>query len=106
MIGILSMDVFSALSEPTRREIVEMLARGGRLQATDIYKKFDVSAPAVSQHLKVLRESKLVQVEKQAQRRLYTINPVKISELEDWAKKLIQVWNERLDRLDALLKEE
>ena len=58
------MDKFHALAEPTRRHIVEMLAREGELTAGDIQARFNVSAPAISQHLKVLREARLVQVEK------------------------------------------
>ena len=69
------MDMFSALAEPTRRSILEMLASEGRLSASEIADRFPVSAPAISQHLKVLREAKLVQVEKRAQQRIYEINP-------------------------------
>ena len=100
------MDVFAALAEPTRRSILELLAEGGQLAASDIYKKFSSSPPAISQHLKVLREAKLVRVEKQAQKRLYAINADKLSELEDWTKKLHQLWSERFDRLDEVLASE
>ena len=65
------MDVFTALAVPTRRNIIEMLASRGRLSATDIYDKFNASPPAISQHLKVLREVNLVQVEKQGQQRIH-----------------------------------
>ena len=102
----MAMDVFAALAEPTRRKIVEMLARSGQLAASDIYKHFDSTPQAISQHLKVLREANLVKVEKQAQMRLYEINPEKVQELEDWAQKTIQLWSQRFDRLDEVLKEE
>lgn len=98
------MDIFSALAEPTRRNIIEMLARKGQLSASDIYDKFDVTPPAISQHLKVLREAKLVYVEKRAQQRLYKINPDTILQVEEWVKKMTQRWSERFDALDALLK--
>ncbi len=97
------MDIFNALAEPTRREILLLLARRGQLSASDIYRKFDLTKPAVSQHLKVLRDSKLVRVEKKAQRRLYDLNPEKISEFEKWAKQMTRIWHERFERLDRVL---
>jgi DNA-binding transcriptional ArsR family regulator len=100
------MDMFYALAEPTRREIIEMLAKSGQLSATDICDKFPVSHPAISQHLKVLREAKLVRVEKQAQRRLYRINPDAMLELEEWAKQMTLLWSARFDALDQVLKAE
>ena len=57
-----AMDIFTALAEPTRRTIVELLASSGPLSATEISEQFPVSPPAISQHLKVLREVKLVRV--------------------------------------------
>src|SRR5581483_8359054 len=106
MLYIIFMDMFSALGQPTRREIIELLAQKGQLSATDISQRFDMSAPAISQHLKVLHASNLVSVEKKAQQRLYKINPNAIEELDKWFRKLKKEWEERLDRLDILLKEE
>lgn len=100
------MDTFSALADPTRRHIVEVLAANGRLSASDISRRFKVSAPAISQHLKALRLAKLVQVEKKAQQRLYTIDPAGIRQMELWAVYMRTLWNERFNKLDALLKEE
>ncbi len=100
------MDVFHALAEPTRREIIEILASHGQLSASSISNQFSMSAPAISQHLKILREAHLVEVEKRAQLRLYTINPRKILELESWAHKMSKLWNERFDRLDVFLQKE
>lgn len=97
------MDIFSALAEPTRRTIVELLAMHGQLSATDISNKFKVSAPAISQHLKVLREANIVIVEKRAQQRLYQINPATIQQLEKWVKKLAAQWEDRFQRLDKIL---
>jgi DNA-binding transcriptional ArsR family regulator len=99
-------DVFNALADPTRRKILELLADGGPLSASDICSRFPVSPPAISQHLKVLREAQLVQMEKQAQQRIYRINPQAVLELEDWAKRLSQLWQERFDALDRLLETE
>ncbi len=100
------MDPFFALAEPTRRSIVEMLARQGRLSASDIAGRFSVSAPAISQHLKVLREAKLVRVEKRGQQRIYQLNPQAMLELEDWARQTRELWDEQFDALDRVLEAE
>jgi DNA-binding transcriptional ArsR family regulator len=98
------MDIFYAIAEPTRRSIVEMLAKKGRLSATDISDTFSVSAPAISQHLKVLREAGVVNVEKQGQRRIYQLDMERIYEIERWSHNMNRLWNERLDKLGTLLK--
>ena len=88
------MDIYTALAEPNRRRIIELIAKKGSLTATDISDRFDITPPAISQHLKVLRESQLVQMEKVAQRRIYRINADKLSEIEEWIQKLKKVWND------------
>ena len=100
------MDVFFALADPTRRSIVELLARRGRLSASDISNKFQTSPSAISQHLKILRESGLVDMEKRAQQRIYQINPQAVSELEMWVQRLREQWEERFQALDALLEQQ
>lgn len=100
------MDKFSALADPNRRLILEMLARDGQLSATEISDNFQVSPSAISQHLKVLREANLIQMEKRAQQRLYRINPEAVVELEQWVKQLTQRWDERFEVLDQLLEAE
>jgi DNA-binding transcriptional ArsR family regulator len=89
--NISSMDTFQALAEPTRRRIIEMIAVHGQLSASDISDLFKVTPPAISQHLKVLREAKLVDMEKRAQSRIYTISPAKLTEIEAWIQKLKKV---------------
>ena len=98
------MDPFHALAEPTRRAIVELLAREGALSASDIGARFPISAPAVSQHLKVLREAGLVRVEKRAQQRIYRVNPEAMAVVETWAAAVRRQWERRFDALDALLR--
>lgn len=100
------MDIFTALAEPTRRNILEMLAANGNLSATEIYQKFRSSPPAISQHLKVLRDANLVRVERQAQKRIYYVNPEPMHELEMWIKRFTRDWQERHDALEDLLKRE
>jgi DNA-binding transcriptional ArsR family regulator len=98
------MDMYQALADPTRRHILEILAKKGKLPASDIYNEFSVSHPAISQHLKVLREAQLVDMEKKAQQRLYTINPKKMSEIEHWIHHMTMQWNARFDRLNTVLE--
>jgi len=98
------MDTFQALADPTRRTIIEMIARKGQLNASDIYDKFDVSHPAISQHLKVLRITNILQVEKKAQQRIYKINTESLQEFENWISKMKSYWNARFDVLDEVLE--
>jgi DNA-binding transcriptional ArsR family regulator len=97
------MDIFNALAEPNRRRIVEILANKGALSASDICSKFDVSAPAISQHLKVLREANVLQMQKHAQQRVYQINPEAVMQLEKWARQIMQLWTQRYDAFEELL---
>src|SRR2546428_2098585 len=98
--------LFYALAEPTRRDIIELLASNGQLSATDISNNFAVSAPAISQHLKVLREANFVRVEKRAQQRIYRINPEAMSEVEEWDQEMTKQWNARFNVLDKILEAE
>src|SRR5438046_7217627 len=98
--------LFYALAEPTRRDIIELLASNGQLSATDISDNFAVSAPAISQHLKVLREANFVRVEKRAQQRIYRINPEAMSEIEGWVQEMTRQWNARFNVLDRILEAE
>ncbi len=77
----------AALSDPTRRAIIEMLA-GNELPAGTIASNFAMSAPAVSQHLKVLKDAKLVSVRADAQRRLYSLNRGGFEEMEEWLNRI------------------
>jgi len=83
------MDKFYALSAPIRREIIALLADSGELSATLIAEKFKVSPPAISQHLKILLNTHLVRMHKQAQQRIYELNPAAMLELEAWAKQIV-----------------
>ena len=98
--------LFYALAEPTRRDIIELLASNGQLSATDISNNFAVSAPAISQHLEVLREANFVRVEKRAQQRIYRINPEAMSEIEGWVQEMTRQWNARFNVLDKILEAE
>lgn len=100
------MDKFSALGDPNRRRIVELLAHQGPLTASEISQEFSVSPSAISQHLKILRDAKLILMKKQAQKRIYAINPEAIQEMEGWAKRLTRIWEQRFDALEQIIEEE
>lgn len=100
------MDAFSALADPTRRAIVELLAQQGELAASEIAAEFPISAPAISQHLKVLRETGVLAMEKRAQQRIYRINPQTMHEVESWAGRMTQRWQARFDALEQVLQVE
>jgi DNA-binding transcriptional ArsR family regulator len=93
----------AALVDPTRRTIVELLA-GGELEAGEIAGRFSISRPAVSRHLRVLRELGLVRVRADAQRRIYSLEPAPLAELDEWLSRYRDFWENRLDALDTELK--
>jgi DNA-binding transcriptional ArsR family regulator len=95
----------NALADPTRQRIVEMLAER-ELSAGAITARFDVSAPAISQHLRVLREARLVRVRAEAQRRIYALDPAGFDELEEWMARVSRFWRHKLDALERALKED
>jgi DNA-binding transcriptional ArsR family regulator len=92
------MDNFHALADPTRRQILELLGHGERA-AGEITEKFGVSAPAISQHLKVLREARLVRVRVEGQRRIYSLDPAGLGEIDAWIQQMRRFWSDRLDAL-------
>ena len=98
------MDAFLALADPTRRRIIESLA-DGEAAFGELAGLFDMSRPAVSQHLKVLREAGLVAVRKDAQRRIYRLNVEGLGELEQWLDKVKRFWGPRLDDLERALSD-
>lgn len=97
------MDSFTALADPTRRRIVESLARGP-MASGEIARQFEITAPAISQHLKTLRAAKLVRVRAKAQRRIYELDQQGIREVETWIGELKAFWNNKFDALDAALR--
>lgn len=99
------MDRFLALAEPNRRRMLELLADGPRA-AGAIAADFDLSAPAVSQHLKTLREAGLVRVEVQGQRRIYSLDPEGLATVDEWIGRVRGFWSERLHALAAELEQE
>ncbi len=97
------MNAFSALADDTRRQIVLLLAKKGELPVNEIKMNFNMTPPAVSQHLKILKEAKVIQMKKHAQRRLYSINESGLHEIEIWLTDVRKLWSKRLDKLDQYL---
>ncbi len=93
----------TALADPTRQRIIEMLAKGP-LCAGDIAGRFAISAPAISQHLKTLREAKLVRVRAEAQRRYYELDPEGVDALAAWVAGIRVFWAGKLDALENELR--
>ena len=101
----LTANSLSALADPTRQRIVEMLAAGA-LSSGEIAGRFKLSAPAISQHLKTLKTAKLVSVRVDAQKRIYALNPEGVAEVANWVDRIRAFWNPRLDALETALKKD
>src|SRR5687768_1232141 len=99
------MQALLALADPTRRRIVELLAVRERT-AGELVEEFDMSAPAISQHLNVLREAGLVVTRAEGQTRVQSLNPAGLDEVETWLEKTRAVWSRRLDALERELRAE
>ena len=98
----MSMNAFQALADPTRRDIVALLAKGER-SAGEIFARFDIADPSVSRHLKVLRESGLIAFRQEAQSRIYRLEPDALDEARQWMQAQIDACRSRFDRLGAHL---
>jgi len=93
----------AVLAEPTRRRIVELLA-AGPLASGDIASRFQVSAPAISQHLRTLREARLVKVRSEAQKRFYELDREGVEQLAQWVNELTKFWATKLDALETEMR--
>ena len=100
------MHAFDVLGDPVRRRILELLADGerpaGEIGAA-VQAEFGISQPAVSQHLRVLRDSGFTTVRPEGARRLYAVDPAPLREVADWVERYRRLWSERFDALDAHL---
>jgi DNA-binding transcriptional ArsR family regulator len=98
-------DVFGALADPTRRRIVELLHES-ELDAGAIAAEFDISKPAISRHLRLLRTARVVSVRPEAQRRVYALETRGLEELSDWVGRYRPFWQARLDGLREQVEED
>jgi DNA-binding transcriptional ArsR family regulator len=92
-------DVFNAIAEPRRRQIVELLARSGALAVGTLVIALGLPQPAVSKHLGVLRKVGLVAVVKQGKQRVYSLEAEKLKTVHDWVKAFEELWSHQLDRI-------
>lgn len=100
------MDVFEAVAEPTRRTVLDLLAGRDR-SAGELVAAFPgLTQPAVSRHLRILRESELVDVRAEGARRIYSLRPGALAELDQWLETYRHFWASRLDALEAHLDSE
>jgi DNA-binding transcriptional ArsR family regulator len=90
---------FQVLAEPSRQAILDLL-RDGERPVGELVDQLHLSQPAVSKHLRVLKEAGMVEARADAQRRLYRIRPEPLAELDDWLAPYRQLWTTRLDRLE------
>lgn len=95
---------FAVLAEPRRREILDLL-RDGERPVGELVDRLRLSQPAVSKHLRVLREAGLVDVRAVAQRRLYRIRPDPLVEIDEWLAPYRRLWSRSLDRLEKHLED-
>jgi DNA-binding transcriptional ArsR family regulator len=96
------MPVFDVLAEPHRRQILDLL-RDGERPVGELVERLGVSQPAVSKHLRILREAGLVAVRGDAQRRLYRVRPEPLQAIDEWLAPYRRLWSERLDALERHL---
>jgi DNA-binding transcriptional ArsR family regulator len=93
---------FEVLGEPRRREILDLL-RGRERPVGELVERLTLTQPAVSKHLKILREAGLVEVRRDAQRRWYRLRPEPLAEIDAWLAPYRELWSERLDALERHL---
>lgn len=94
--------VLDVIAEPNRRQILDLLREGER-PVGELVEALDVSQPAVSKHLRILREAGLVEVRASAQRRLYRLQPGGLRELDEWLAPYRSLWADRLDALERVV---
>lgn len=97
-------DVYQAIADPTRREIINMLAHKS-LNLNAVAEKFEVSRPAISKHIKILTECGLIVIQRQGREHICQAQLQKLSEVSDWVEKYRQFWNTKLDALEVYLQE-
>ena len=94
------MEALAAVADPTRRQLLDLLARG-EMAAGELAGRFSVSRPAISRHLRVLRESGLVRVRPDGRERRYALDAAPLRELDEWLTPYRDLWAQRLDALDT-----
>ncbi|MCP9755499.1 ArsR family transcriptional regulator [Lacihabitans sp. CCS-44] len=96
-------DVFQAIADPTRRAILLLLATQS-MSAGAIAANFDTARPTVSKHLQILTECELLRQEQNGREVIYQLNPSKVKEVADWAEQFRQLWDDRFNKLEDIMK--
>jgi DNA-binding transcriptional ArsR family regulator len=96
-------DVFQAIADPTRRAILLLLASQS-MSAGAIAANFDTARPTVSKHLQILTECELLRQEQNGREVIYQLNPSKVKEVADWAEQFRQLWDDRFNKLEDIMK--
>lgn len=103
---ILPLDpIFSSLADPTRRDILGRLQLG-RLNVSEIAEPYDMSLAAVSKHLKILEQAKLIMKRRKGKEQIVSLQPQTMMQAAEYLRQYEQLWNERFDRLESFLNEE
>jgi DNA-binding transcriptional ArsR family regulator len=97
-------DIFQAIADPTRREIINLLAHEA-LNLNSVAEHFEISRPAISKHIKILYECGLINIRQQGRERYCEAKLEKLGEVSDWVEPYRKMWTERLDRLETYLNE-
>lgn len=97
-------DVFQAIADPTRRDIIGLLAKDN-LSVNTVAENFDISRPAISKHLKILTECGIIVIEKKGRERLCEIKPQTLIPLAEWIDQYRKLWEEKLDSFENYLME-
>lgn len=100
-----SVDVYQAIADASRRKLFDLLCERERA-VQELMPHFGVTVGAISQHLKVLRESGLVSRRSEGRHRYYRAEPVALKEVHDWTERYREFWESRLDRLGDILDEQ
>jgi DNA-binding transcriptional ArsR family regulator len=98
-------DIFAVLANPVRRRILELLM-GRPYTVNHLVSEFRLHRPAVSEHLQVLRNARLVRDERRGRERYYHLEPARLIEVDEWVKPFASYWRERIEVLEAVLDEE
>jgi DNA-binding transcriptional ArsR family regulator len=98
-------DVFQAIADPTRREIIGLLANK-TLTLNGVAENFEISRPAISKHIKILTECGLVVIKQQGRERFCAVDFKQLKEVAEWVTQYHRFWNEKLDRLGSFLEGE
>lgn len=98
-----NIDAFAAIADPHRRKIIRMLAEG-ELTISSLADKFDISRPAISRHIKVLEENKLIRITDFGRERYCQLNPRGLREIFEWIKFYETFWHSKFNNLEAIMK--